>query len=139
LSVSPEGKRETRWYTGRIPGVIEEAFVSIKTGQPLYVIGAFGGAAALVADLLEGRHCDEFTWEHQMAAPHSAEMRALYAEQGPPWEDYDEMAGIFASVGVPGLAARNSLSADQNRELFRCRDVGRIVELLLEGLTRLPT
>jgi hypothetical protein len=136
-TVTPEGRHEARWYSGRIPGVVEEALVSLNAGQPLYVIGAFGGAARLVVDLLEGRPRDEFTWEFQKQAPHSAEMRALFDQHGPAWEDYDAMATRFASAGTSGIAARNGLTADENRELFRCRDVARIVELLLRGLTKL--
>lgn len=124
-----------KWYSGRIPGVIEEAWVSLKAGQPLYVIGAFGGAARVVVDLLEGRPRTEFTWVYQRDAPHAEGMRALYDERGQAWEDYPAMTEWFASAGVAALSARNGLTEAANRELFVCRDVARIVELLLEGLT----
>ena len=45
------------------------------------------------------------------------------------------MTARFASAGVAELSARNGLSVAGNRELFVTRDVARIVELLLEGLT----
>ena len=48
------------------------------------------------------------------------------------------MAARFATTGVQGVADRNGLSVERNRELFECRDVVRIVELLLEGLAALP-
>jgi hypothetical protein len=134
----PDGTSGVKWYWGRIPGVVEEALASVKAGQPLYLIGAFGGAAALAIDLLEGRQRPEFTWGYQREAPHSDAMRALYEQYGPPWEDYDEMAARFAMTGVAGLAAKNGLSVEQNRELFTSRDIPRIVELLLDGLTELP-
>jgi hypothetical protein len=137
LTSMPDGRRETKWYSGRVPGVVEEALVSLKAGQPLYVIGAYGGAARLVIDLLEGHERNEFTWEFQKAAPHSMAMRALYDRYGPPWEDYDSMASRFGTAGVSELAARNQLSVEENRELFQCRHVARIRELLLEGLTKL--
>lgn len=126
-----------KWYLGRIPGVVEEAWVSLKAGQPLYLVGAFGGAARLVIDLLEGRPRGEFTWAFQKEAPHSEAMRALYAERGPAWEDYDEIAKRFAAEGVAEIAARNRLTIEENRELFLSRDVERIVHLLLTGLTKL--
>ncbi|HYI95120.1 MAG TPA: TIR domain-containing protein [Bryobacteraceae bacterium] len=137
LTMTTDGRRETRWYSGRIPGVVEEALVSLKAGQALYLMGAFGGAARLVIDLLEGRRRDEFTWEFQKAAPHAAEMRRLYDQHGPQWESYEEMTSRFSSAGVSELARQNGLSVDQNRELFHCRDVVRLVELLLEGLSKL--
>ena len=65
--------------------MIEEAWVSLKAGQPLYVIGAFGGAARVVVDLLEGRPRKEFSWEYQREAPHAEGMRALYGEHGQEW------------------------------------------------------
>ncbi len=138
MTVTPEGTSDVKWYAGRIPGVVEEAVLSLRVGQPLYLVGAFGGAAALVIDLLEGRERREFTWEYQRAAPFAEAMRALYEKQGLPWEDYEEMTKFLRSTGVAGLAEKNNLSLDENRELFWSRDVVRIVELLLEGLSRLP-
>lgn len=138
-TVTPDGRREVKWYSGRIPGVVEEALLSLKARQPLYLAGAFGGAAALVIDLLEGRERTEFTSEYQRAAPFTDEMRALYDRLGLAWESYEEMTAYFRSVGTAGLAASNRLSVEENRELFWCRNVARIVELLLEGLTRVSS
>lgn len=36
-------------FQGAMPGIVEEAVVTLQDGQPLYVAGGFGGAAALVA------------------------------------------------------------------------------------------
>ena len=127
---------EAKWYGLDTRRVVEEALLSLKAGQPLYLLGAFGGAARLVIDLLEGRPRPEFTWDYQKAAPHAEGMRALYDAHGPTWEDYEQMASLFKSRGVEESAAKNRLTTDENRELFECRDVLRIVELLLVGLTR---
>ena len=89
---------EAKWYSSRIPGVVEEALLSLKAGQPLYLLGGFGGAARLVIDLLKGRPRPEFTWDYQKAAPHAEGMRALYDAHGPTWEDYDQMASLFKSA-----------------------------------------
>jgi hypothetical protein len=129
-----DGSQELRWYAGRIPGVIEEALCTLKAGRPLYLCGAFGGAANLIVDLLEGRARSEFTWDFQKQAPYSEEMRELYERQGVAWSDYPEMSAFLAGVGVAGLSRANGLSAELNRELFRSRDLPRIVELLLQGL-----
>jgi len=139
LPVAPGGKRVTKWYSGRIPGVVEEVLLSLKAGQPLYLIGSFGGAAAMAIDLLEGKPRSEFTWEYQRNAPHSDGMQALYEKQGPAWEDYPEMAEQFKAWGVAELVRRNGLTMEENRELFQGRDLTRIVELILEGITRVGT
>ena len=46
-------------FKGAMPGVIEEAIVAVRSGQPLYVAAGFGGAAALVARTLE---IDQLAW-----------------------------------------------------------------------------
>ena len=43
---------KTEDYQGRMPGIIEEAVVAIALRQPIYVLGGFGGAAALLGELL---------------------------------------------------------------------------------------
>jgi SLOG cluster2/TIR domain len=136
VTAQADGGKKVAWYSGRIPGVIEEIILTLQAGKPLYLCGAFGGAAALAIELLEGRVPQEFTWNYQKQAPHAEAMRELYAQHGIEWLDYPQMAKTFADVGVAGLSRANHLSDDENRELFRCRDVPRVVELLLLGLTR---
>ena len=134
VTALPNGGKEMKWYSGRIPGVAEETIATLQAGRPLYLCGAFGGAAALVIDLLEGRRRQEFTWEYQKQAPHAEAMRALYDSEGVAWHDYPEMKHYLAELGVAGLSRLNGLTEDQNRELFRTRDLPRLVELLLVGL-----
>jgi hypothetical protein len=131
------GPTKSRWYAGRIPGVLEEILLTLQAGKPLYLCGAFGGAAGVAVELLQGRVPTEFTWEFHRQAPHTDGMRELYAQRGLPWLDYPEMAKRFADIGVAGLAKNNHLDEAQNRELFTSRDVPRLVELLLTGLKQI--
>jgi hypothetical protein len=41
-----------REYSGRAPGVLEEAFLSISERTPIYVAGGYGGASASIAKVL---------------------------------------------------------------------------------------
>lgn len=50
---------QLRGFKGVMPGVIEEAMLAIERGQPLYLAGGFGGAAAAVAKRL---HAGPFDW-----------------------------------------------------------------------------
>jgi hypothetical protein len=43
----------------------------------------------------------------------------------------------FASLGVPGLSAKNKLSVDENQQLFTTQSVDQAIELILTGLGRL--
>jgi hypothetical protein len=136
VTATPDCGKILSWYSGRIPGVVEEALLTLQAGRPTYLCGAFGGAAALVIELLQGRVPQEFTWEYQRQAPHAEAMLQLYKDQGIPWQSYEDLALICKGIGVAGLSRGNHLNEDENRELFRTRDIPRLVELLLLGLTR---
>lgn len=133
-TTQPNSGRQQSWYSGRIPGVVEEAISTLEAGRPLYLCGAYGGAAALLVDLIEGRARDEFTWDYQKRAPHAEAMRAIYDQEAERWIDYPEMTKFLSNMGVSGLSRLNGLTEAQNQALFRLRDVPALVELLLEGL-----
>lgn len=119
-------------YRGRLPGVLEEALLSIRAERPVYLVGAFGGCARLVVDTLEGISRRELTWDYQCAAPYSEELRQLYRERGQTWDEYDAIAADLKARGTAGL--KNGLTLEENRELATTRSVERIVELVLRGL-----
>ena len=130
------GADET-WYAGRIPGVLEEVALSAKAGQPVFLIGAFGGAAALAIDLLEGKDRPEASWDYQRRAPHSEAMRALYDRCGQTWLDYSEIMNLLRTTGPAGI--NPLLSEHENRELLHTRNITRMIELILTGLGNLGT
>lgn len=123
---------DEKWYAGRIPGVLEEVALAAQAGQPVFLIGAFGGAAALAIDLLEGKARPEATWDYQRRAPNAEPMRALYDQCGQAWWNYPDIVNLLGGTGVSGI--NPLLSPDENRELFHTRDVTRMVELILAGL-----
>jgi hypothetical protein len=63
VKVSEDGTRKEQWYMSRIPGVLEEIVLSVQAGQPVFLIGAFGGVAKLVIDLIHGNDRGEATWD----------------------------------------------------------------------------
>jgi hypothetical protein len=133
--VSEDGTTMRRWYSGRIPGVLEEVWLSAKEGQPVFVLGAFGGAARLVIDLLHGIDREEATWAYQKEVPFSTEMRHLYEDRGLGWVDYPEIAQLLKDKGVAGL--NPLLEATESERLFESVDPLEIVELILLGLGKL--
>ena len=124
------------WYRGRIPGVLEEALLSLRAAgeHRLYIVGAFGGVAAALARLLEGHDCPQLCWEYQRRAPHAPDMRKLYRQRGVPFEGYRDMKQWLREFGVAGLSRRNKLSEEDNRTLFWTRDMRVAVRLVLLGL-----
>jgi SLOG-like protein len=119
-------------YKGRMPGVLEEALLSIRAERPVYLVGAFGGCARLVLDALDGVARHELTSDYQHAVPFSDELRRMHPERRQPWDEYEEIATFFRGRGFAGL--KNGLTIDENRELASTRSPERIIELVLQGI-----
>ncbi len=133
-------------YGGRYPGVVEEAWRSLKESHPLYVVGGFGGAATLVAEALESdeppdRLRDETFLGEDWFAKLAADLEA----------DPDVgRLGLLASMEAMAEAIRahgrtlladdvaakswNGLTVEENRTLFTSRDPLTIATLVLRGL-----
>jgi hypothetical protein len=127
-------------FSGLVPGVVEEAWLSLVQKKPLYVAGGFGGAARAVSDLLLGMRREEFaeSWARQTMADYEAAV-ALYGEHGGNFRSLERMGADIAANADAGLAQalNNGLDETENRELMRCTDPQRIARLVLTGLGRL--
>jgi hypothetical protein len=137
VKVSEDGTRKEQWYMSRIPGVLEEIALSVKAGQPVFLIGAFGGVAKLVIDLIRGKDREEATWDYQKRAPFAPEMRALYEQRRLEWMDYPEIVSLFRDKGLEGV--NPLLRREEQDELFETVDLHRMAELILQGMSRLHT
>ena len=131
-----DGGKAEKWYFGRIPGLLEEIIVSAEACPPVFLIGAFGGAASLAIDLLEGIDRPEAAWDYQKRAPFAGEMRELYEKRNDKWTDYPQMVELLRNKGYAGL--NPLLDEAQSRELARTRDTNRMIELIMQGLDNLP-
>ena len=134
VKVREDGTQKEQWYVSRIPGVLEEIVLSVQAGQPVFLIGAFGGVAKLVIDLIRGNDREEVTWDYQKRAPFAAEMRALYEQRGIGWMDYPEIISLLREKGVEGI--NPLLGKEEQAELFETVDPSRMVELILQGMSR---
>jgi hypothetical protein len=134
VKVNEDGTRKEQWYASRIPGVLEEIVLSIQAGQPVFLVGAFGGVAKLVIDLMHGEERGEATWDYQKAAPFAPEMRALYEQRGIPWMDYPEIVSLIRTKGATGI--NPLLSPAEQDQLAESVDPSQIVDLVLRGLSK---
>lgn len=127
-------------FAGLVPGVVEEAWLSLERKHPLYVAGGFGGAARAVSDRLQGIARVEFAddWARSHLPDYGA-AQALYAQQGGDFISMAQMGLDIAVYGLMGLppALNNGLDEAENRELMHCADPQRIAGLVLTGLGRL--
>jgi hypothetical protein len=106
-------------YQGALPGILEEASMSLQAAQPLYVAGGFGGAAAALAIAL--RRADA------SSAPND------YPEGAA--EHVDEIAEIARAEKSVGRAD-DGLSNDQRSELAWSHRPGEIASIVVYGLSR---
>ena len=96
-------------YKGRMPGVAEETLLALEAGQPIFLLGGFGGCTRDIAE--------DF---------------GLVARRAPPasWSGRD----AFGSFGSSNL--NNGLTDDENRTLARTVHIDEAVALVLRGLLR---
>ena len=101
----------TEGYKGRMPGIAEEALLSLEAGQPVFLLGGFGGATRDIAEAL-----------------HLA----------PSWEgSRKQWAGRSEFTGFGAESLHNNLSHEENRALATTPYIDRSLPLLLRGLRRL--
>ena len=143
-------------YSGLYPGVLEEAWWSVKLGRPLFLLGALGGAGQAVIDLIENRPRPDLTKQlspaenstvHgvlQEAAQRGIQTRSVNSEiaRGSLTGSLADPLSLLTDLQTagqqgPAAALNNGLTDDENRQLFFADEPAIAVKLLLLGLTRL--
>lgn len=123
----------TTGTAGRAPGVLEEAWLSVSQRKPLFVLGGYGGVAALVADVL--LHRDTAAREGKIASDEGYRaMTAKLAGALPPGVPADggTMLEDISRAGVQGM--ENGLTTEENARLFDSDDTDEVIALVLRGL-----
>lgn len=120
-------------YKGVLPGLAEEAYLTLREGKPLFLLGGFGGCTAAVIEALKGGAPRELTTEHRKS---DAEYQAMvrYYQDHPSTEvgpDFDLVA-FFQKAGPESL--RNGLSREENERLFETVYIEEMATLLLKGI-----
>jgi hypothetical protein len=125
--------------SGRYPGVIEEALMTIQANKPLYVASLLGGAAEQVVDAIEGK---PINGSFCPDTPVSMLYQRPPVTESNPETMTDRMidrVGVwreFAKMGPQRLAGLAGLTIEENQELFHSTVVDRVIELILIGLSR---
>lgn len=123
-------------FKGKYPGVLEEAFLALRSKKPLFLIGGFGGCTRSIVDGLNGGTPAAITEAFQSTDSLFTQMAARYqadaqAGHGNPIDYAGELA-YLQSVGMGGL--NNGLTKDENVTLSTSKNLPEIVYLLLKGL-----
>ena len=131
-------------YRGFLPGIFEEALLTLEQKQPLYVLGGFGGAAEVLARAVLGNGEEpppEFTAAWHEKNPEVAKLQQLAGKFVlPPGvrATGEALDALFALVkqarGDMAGTLRTGLDEAETRELLTTRDVARAVQLVRKGL-----
>jgi SLOG cluster2 len=124
-------------YKGCMPGVVEEALLAIEAKQPLYLCGAWGGAAAAIIDAVLKGESEWLTKEYQSRQEgYAALLDAWNVQYADDRIDYAVIVQKFYEKGVSGLSAVNGLSDWENQRLFCTPHPQEMIFLILRGLKR---
>lgn len=140
--------RPGQGYSGPFPGVVEEAYRTLKQGRPLYVAGGFGGAAQLVVSCLTGTvptALRQSTFSGNQAFVNLAgELKGVAGDHPTVWlpESIDLMAEELVEMGRKhfmvngdeGAVAQNGLTKAENELLWTTRDAAAVAALTMKGL-----
>lgn len=133
----------------RMPGVLEEAMMALAHKQPLYVVGAFGGASAMIGELLglstarvdlEQQHQEEKDWAINGKLVNAVERNSTTfrpaEHQNLPLTARSAI-DFVASHAIGGSTwPDNGLTVEENRQLFVERDHKVISKIIVQGLSR---
>lgn len=108
------GKR--RQHEGFVPGLVEEAALTLELGKPVYASRMMGGTSALLVDFFTGNTNE-----------------LLQLSNHPKFEDYIHVLRSFDTLK---LARTCGLTENELKELFDAQNVDTIVHLITLGLTR---
>lgn len=98
-------------YKGSMPGIAEEALLSLREGQPLFLLGGFGGCTRDIAETFG--------------------LVDRWAGSRPDWPGRQEFVGFSPSD------LSNGLSEEENATLARTPHIDHAIVLVLRGLNRL--
>lgn len=122
-------------YKGFYPGIIEEAYLTLKDKQPMFLIGAFGGATNLIIRAVNGESEKKIVKEIFEWFP---ELNELYEHVGRKQltVNLQNMLLEFKKMGIDGLSKLNGLNTNQNTILFNTLHFHELIYYILVGLKR---
>jgi hypothetical protein len=128
-------------FQGVMPGIAEEAMCALRANLAVYIVGAFGGAARLLAEsLTTSRWPEAFKIASHESYPTFKRMLEGAKDAGSsevPVEAFSQLEAMMKSVREDFLRLHNGLDDKDNRELMLTSDLGKVVRLITKGLSKL--
>jgi SLOG cluster2 len=132
-------------YTGFLPGIFEEALVTLQLQRPTYILGGFGGAAEMLANAMLATGNDrpkELTLAWHMdrnpalvTLQESARQFAAPTNLGGLENSLDTLfAFVLEARADLSATLRTGLSDQETRELLKTSNIANAVHLVRSGL-----
>lgn len=123
-------------YQGRMPGLIEEAKITLEQKKPLYLIGALGGAAKEVINAIKGEGLRYFANSYHQSEKYRAfknQFNTLEGDNINPEAD----ASFFKDFGMEQLSNSNGLTVEENERLFVSSNLPEMLYYIFKGLRKI--
>ena len=114
-------------FSGYMAGVVDEFILSVEKSHPVFVVGGFGGAAQMIAQLLEGNVTSNCFLNNALEDPKYKELYE-WCESNGEHIQYEALDTINFDI------LYNGLSKEENIKLLHSVDIIEIVSLILKGL-----
>ena len=124
-------------FLGYMPGIVEEAYYSLKANKPVYIIGGFGGAAKSLSKVICSELPKELTNEFQYNDEILQNFKKEYQDKASVPMDYDKLIHFFKQFNLEVFSELNGLSIDENLVLFESQNIHEIVFLIMKGLKKI--
>lgn len=124
-------------YSGKYPGLLEEAVLSLESNIPTYLIGAFGGATKSIIKGLQKLDVLQLTEDWQCKNDSYKDFFTYYnAKVGKNRINYKETTSFLNGYSLKRLSKNNGLDDADNKRLFITTHIPEMIYLVLKGLTR---
>ena len=121
-------------YIGYYPGIIEETYYSLQAGQPVFLLGGFGGAAKSIIELISGKEVYQISNEFQYDTDFLVQFRDFASPRSKVALDYKVIVDFFKSYSVELISKQNGLTIEENMILFESSNIHELVFLIIKGL-----
>lgn len=120
-------------FKGKYAGIVEEAYIALKSNKPIYLVGMFGGATLRIIEAI--------TIQKDVIDPHFPHYNSLdykslksYFEEKKDKDspDVEEINKYFK--GLTWRDLNNGLSEDENQRLFITNHLLEVIYLVMKGL-----
>lgn len=122
-------------FTGMYPGILEEVIMAVEKSKPVYLIGGYGGITSEIVKCISGIKAKLISNERLTLDENENNFVQYYnslSSLNLEKIDYNFISDMLAKKGINGL--NNGLSDDENKILFKSKNIYEIISIILKGL-----